>query len=497
MRLLKILSILALLAATFAGGYIVRATRHAGTTSARKVLYYVDPMHPAYKSDKPGVAPDCGMTLEPVYADEPATEVGTAGRTVLYYRDPAQPDYKVDKPGLNPETGNTLEPVYAEASVPPGAIRISPERQQLIGVKFAAVERGAPTRAVRTVGRVAADETRIGHVHTRIEGWIEQVFVNFTGDIVRKGEPMLTIYSPEMLASQQELLLASRARDLMKSNPLASAAEHGESLFDAAKRRLELWDLSEDQIHQVLRTGQPIRSITVHAPMDGFVTERKAFPNQKVTPDSDLYTITDLAHVWIIADVFESDITAIRAGDMAYVSFANASAPPLGAKVEYIQPQVDPTTRTLKVRLGAHNPGLRMKPEMFVNVEFGVVGAPQLTVPSEAVLNSGDRQTAFVDLGNGYLQPRQVTVGERFGDRVAITAGLSAGERVVSSGTFLVDSESQLKAAASGMGAALHQHGTAASTTSAPAPATTPASSDGRSATTTPASSPHEGHRRD
>src|SRR5207249_3005339 len=243
------------------------------------------------------------------------------------------------------------------------------------------------------------------------------------------------------------------------ANPLASAAQHGESLFEAAKRRLQLWDLSEDQIEQVLRTGEPIRSITVHAPMAGFVTERKAFPNQKVTPDSDLYIITDLSRVWIVADVFESDITAIKVGDPAYVMFANAGAPSVAARVSYIQPQVDPMTRTLKVRLDANNPGVRMKPEMFVNVEFGIASAPQLTVPAEAVLDTGDRQTVFVDLGNGYLEPRQIVVGDRFGDRVAITSGLTAGERVVSSGTFLIDSESQLKAAASGMGAPQHQHG--------------------------------------
>jgi multidrug efflux pump subunit AcrA (membrane-fusion protein) len=255
------------------------------------------------------------------------------------------------------------------------------------------------------------DETRVGHVHTRIDGWIEKVFVDFTGDVVKKGEPMLTIYSPEMLASEEELLLAARARDVMPS------------LFDAARRRLQLWDLSEDQIAQVIRTGQPIRSITVLAPMDGFVTERKAFPNQKVTPDSDLYTITDLNRVWIVADVFESDITSIKVGDRAYVIFANGSARSVTAKVSYIQPQVDPMTRTLKVRLDASNPVTRMKPDIFVNVEFGVATTPQLTVPSEAVLDTGDRQTVFVDLGNGYLQPRRVVVGERFGDRVAITKG--------------------------------------------------------------------------
>jgi membrane fusion protein, copper/silver efflux system len=322
----------------------------------------------------------------------------------------------------------------------------------MIGVRFATVEADGSTRSIRTVGKVSADETRVGHVHTRIDGWIEKVFVDFTGQIVKKGQPMLTIYSPEMLASEEELLLAARARDMMPS------------LFDAARRRLQLWDLSEDQIEQVIRTGQPIRSITVLAPMDGFVTERKAFPTQKVTPDTDLYTLTDLTHMWIVADVFESDITAIKVGDLAYVMFQNASAPSVGARVSYIQPQVDPTTRTLRVRLDANNPGLRMKPEMFVNVTFATATTKKMTVPAEAVLDTGDRQTVFVDLGNGYLEPRQVVVGDRFDDRVAITSGLKIGERVVSSGTFLIDSESQLKAAASAMGAPPHQHGGAPAT---------------------------------
>ncbi|HMF95531.1 MAG TPA: efflux RND transporter periplasmic adaptor subunit [Vicinamibacterales bacterium] len=466
-KLLKTFIAVVALGAMFAGGYIVGAMKRSAPANGRRILYYVDPMHPAYKSDKPGVAPDCGMTLEPFYADEGPPTTGTSGRKILYYRDPQHLEYRADTPGPNPETGNALEPVYADApqlTVPPGSIKISPERQQMIGVKFATVEMGGGTRAIRTVGRVSADETRVGHVHTRIEGWIEKVFVDFTGDVVKKDEPMLTIYSPEMLASQEELLLAARARDVMPS------------LFNAARRRLQLWDLSDDEIEQVLRTGQPIRSITVHAPMSGFVTERKAFPNQKITPDSDLYTITDLSRVWIVADVFESDITSIKVGAPAYVMFAGGVAPAIAARVSYILPQVDPLTRTLKVRLDASNPGTRMKPDMFVNVEFGVAGAPQLTIPAEAVLDTGDRQTVFVDLGNGYLEPRQVAIGERFGDRVTAVRGLSAGERVVSSGTFLVDSESQLKAAATGMGAPKDAHQQPAH----PAP-----------------SVPHEGHGRD
>jgi hypothetical protein len=447
MKLLKILFALVVLAATFASGYVVRATKHtASGPSGRRVLYYVDPMHPAYKSDKPGVAPDCGMTLEPVYADADSSQPSPLGH---------QPS------ALRPDSA---------------AIQISPERQQIIGVKFATVESGGAMRAIRTVGKVAVDETRVGHVHTRIEGWIDKVFIDFTGDLVKNGEPMLTIYSPEMLASQEELLLAARAREVMPS------------LFDAGKRRLQLWDLSDDQIQQVLRTGRPIRSITVHAPMDGYVTERKAFPNQKVTPDSDLYTITDLSRVWIIADMFESDITSIKVGDPAYVIFPNAGAPSIAARVNYIQPQVDPVTRTLKIRLDVNNRGMRMKPEMFVNVDFGAATPPQLTVPAEAVLDTGDRQTVFVDLGNGYLEPRSVVVGDRFGDRIAITHGLSAGERVVSSGTFLIDSESQLKAAVSGMGAPQHQHGGASPGATA---------DKAKPQKSTPATSPHAGHGRD
>jgi multidrug efflux pump subunit AcrA (membrane-fusion protein) len=400
-KLLKTLFAIALLGAMFAAGYAVRATRHPVSPPARRILYWVDPMHPQYTSDKPGIAPDCGMTLEPVYADD-----------------------------VNPIAH---EGAHTDTHVPPGAIQIPPERLQLIGVKYATAELGRTSRTIRAFGKIAVDETRIGHVHTRIDGWIDKVFVDFTGDIVTQGQPMLTIYSPEMLASQEELLLAARAREVMPS------------LYDAALRRLQLWDLSNDQIQDVLRTSQPIRNITVHAPMSGVVTERKAFPNQKVTPDSDLYTISDLTHIWIVADVFESDIAAIKVGDAAAVTFTNVGAPPLATRITYIQPQVDPTTRTLKVRLDADNPGMRMKPEMYVNVEFAVTGPQQLTVPVDAVLDSGERQTVFVDLGNGYLQPRQVVVSERTGDRATIASGLTPGERVVSSGTFLIDSETQLK----------------------------------------------------
>jgi RND family efflux transporter MFP subunit len=467
MKAVKTIALLVLIAVAFGAGYLARRGQDAAATrrgaTGRTILYYVDPMHPAYKSDKPGIAPDCGMTLEPVYADEVMGSAAVAPRKVLYYRDPEDPKYTATKPGLNPETGNTLEPVYADpipASPVASAIRIPPERQQLIGVKFATVTAEQGGRTIPAVGKVAFDETRVQHVHPRIEGWVEQVLVGFTGDFVRKGDPMLTIYSPEMLATQQELLLARRARDVMTGNPLASAAEHGQSLFDATRRRLELWDLSADQIERVLETGQPIRSVALLAPATGFVLEKNVFANQRVSPGSDLYTIADLSRVWIMADVYESDIGAMRVGQQARIVLPYGDRnTTIAARVNYIQPGVDPATRTLKLRLEAANPGLRLRPEMFVDVEFTVRGEHRLTVPADAVLDTGDRQTVFVDLGDGYLQPRQVVAHERIGDHIVIASGLSEGERVVASGTFLVDSESQLKAALGGMGAPPPQSG--------------------------------------
>jgi Cu(I)/Ag(I) efflux system membrane fusion protein len=458
MKAIRTIGLLVVIAAAFAVGYMYRAAKGgaSGEKAARKVLYWVDPMHPAYKSDKPGIAPDCGMKLEPVYADGGAASPTTpaAERKVLYYRDPKNPTYESQLPGHNPETGNELAPVYADdaSTMPPGTVHIAPEKQQLIGVKYGLVEMIGGSRTIRGVGKVAIDETRIEHVHTKVEGWIDKVFVDFTGKLVQKGQPLLTIYSPDMLASQRELLLAAKAKTMMRNSALPSAFDQSESLLQATRRRLELWDLSEAQINQVLKTGEPIKNITLYSPMTGYVTDRKAFPQVKVMPDTDLYTIVDLSRVWIIADVFEYEAPSIRVGEPARVSFQALPGRSFNARIDYLQPQVDAMTRTLKVRLNMANPGLMLKPDMYADVEFSVNVPAQLTVPADAVLDAGERKTVFIDRGNGYFEPRQVKTGERQGDRIQILSGLNGGERVVISGNFLIDSESQMKAAASGMG---------------------------------------------
>ncbi len=432
------------------------------TTQAKKPKGYHCPMHPSYRSDKPGDCPICGMKLVPDDDEEHpqhATAQTAGDRKILYYRDPAIPDFKSDKPGLNPETGNELEPVYEgdPASMPMGTIRVSPQKQQLIGVKFGEATRASGIHTFRAVGKVSLDETRVAKVQTKIEGWIDKVYVDFTGKLVEKGQPLLTIYSPEMLASQQEYLLAIRSRDVLRNGPLSGARQNSESLIAAARKRLELWDLSESQIEEVARTGKPLTNITLFSPISGYVMMRNAFPKQRITPETELYTVADLSKVWVFADVFENEAPMIRLGMPVTVSLSYAGGRKLRGHVNYVQPQVDMTTRTLKVRIEVANPEMALKPEMFANVEFQVATPARVTVPSEAVLNSGLKKTVFVDRGNGYLEPRQVETGERIGDRLEITKGLQAGERVVISGNFLIDSESQLKSAAAGM--AGHQHG--------------------------------------
>jgi len=432
MKILRTISFLVVVAGAFAGGYVYKAIKGGGRVQAsaaithgRKIKYWVDPMHPEYKSDKPGIAPDCGMTLEPVYEDGGGPD--------------AVPD------GAGTSTGDL-------SAMPAGTVQITPEKQQLIGVKYGDVERGGGSRTIRAVGKVAFDETRIQHIHTKVEGWIDQVFVDYTGQLVDKGQPLLTVYSPDMLASQRELLLAAKARDTMKNNPLPIAFDQSESLLQAARRRLELWDLNDVQIDQVLKTGQPIKNVTLYSPIAGYVTDRKAFPQLKVVPDTELYTIVDLSRVWIMADFFESEAPNVRVGETARVSLQAVLGRAFPARIDYIQPQVDPVTRTLKVRLDLDNPGLVLKPDMYADVELRVNLPIQLTVPADAVLDAGERKTVFVDRGNGFFEPRPVTTGERSGDRIQILSGLTGGERIVTSGNFLIDSESQMKAAAAGMG---------------------------------------------
>ena len=428
MKALRIVLKLILILAVFVAGYgygrwyaVPRATQ-ASANNERRILYYVDPMHPQYKSDKPGTAPDCGMTLVPVYADDSPAALPVAPKA---------------------DTASNL---------PMGTIQITPKKQQLIGVKYGLPTIGSSIKTIRAVGKIAPDEQRIAHVHTRVEGWIDRVFVDFTGKIVQKDQPLLTLYSPDLLAAQEEFLLALKSKDLMKDSTLRGALAQSDSLLAATRRHLQLWDLTDQQIEDISSTGKPVTNITIYSPATGYITARNAYPKQRIMPDTELYTITDLSRVWIMADVFEAEASLVQLNQPVNITSSYGPSGVLRGRVDYIQPQVDPTTRTLKVRIDAENPRMALRPDMFVEVNFSIALPQHLTVPADAVLDSGLKKTVFVDRGNGYLEPREVQIGERLGDRVEIRRGLKPDERIVVSGTFLIDSESQMKSAASGMG---------------------------------------------
>jgi len=401
-----------LVAAAFLGGLSYQRWRGkpaATQPAARKPLYWVDPMHPWYKSDKPGIAPDCGMKLVPMYA------------------------------------GDQL-PNRAAAD----AVQVSPEKQQLIGVEYGAAEYQNATGTIRAAARVTLDETKIVKVQTRLEGWIERVFADFTGKYVKEGDALATVYSPDALATEQEYLLSLRAQAAMHDDAMPAMVAGNDNLAAAARKRLELWDISERQIDEIARTGKTIENLTVYAPASGYISERNAFPKQHVTPDTVLYTLADLSTVWVVADVFEYEAAGVRLGQEAALTLDYLPGRTFRGKVSYILPNVDPASRTLKVRIAFDNPGEQLKPDQYGQVEIQTGGARRLMAPESAVLDSGDRQVVYVDLGNGALEPRPVRVGERAEGRVEILEGLKAGERIVTSGNFLLDSESQLKAASEG-----------------------------------------------
>jgi len=395
-----------------------------------KVLYYEDPMHPWYRSDKPGIAPDCGMKLVPVYASEGG----------------------------------------AEAPLTPGGVQISPARQQLMGVTTAKVEYRTLHKTIRAVGQVTIDETRLVNVHVKVNGWIQKVFVDYTWQQVKKGDPLFTLYSPDLLATEQEYLLAVRARKSLSESSFQEVALGGETLWEATRRRLSLWDVTDEQIRHLEETGQPQREISFYAPATGYVLERRAYPNQYVTPETEIYKLADLSRIWVQADIYEYEAPNVSLGEEAVLTSEALPNRTLTGQLVYIYPEVKLDTRTLPVRMEFPNSDLQLKPGMFVNVELHRPLGRQLTIPADAVLDSGARQRVFVDRGDGTFEPREVKVGERTEDFVSILSGLRAGERVVNRANFLIDSESNLREAVAGMAAVQHEGQAPGSTQSSATP---------------------------
>lgn len=336
-------------------------------------------------------------------------------------------------------------------------VMISPEKQQLIGLQTVQVTRRALNQAIRTVGRVEYDERALAHVHTKVEGWIEKLYADFTGQWVSKGQPLLEIYSPELLAAQKEYLLALQTqrqlRHIAEASELALGAEDNAALVAAARQKLLLWDLQPAQIEALARTGTVRKTVTLYAPASGYIIEKKALSGMQVMPGMELYTLANLSQVWVHAQVYEYELPRIRLGQAASMRLSYLPGARFSGRVSYIYPTLDPQTRTATVRIVFANPKGQLKPEMHteVTLETGT-GQQELAIPADAVIDSGTRKLVFVTRGDGYFEPREIVAGGRVGDYYPVRKGLKDQERVVAAANFLVDSESQLKAAAGTMG---------------------------------------------
>jgi Cu(I)/Ag(I) efflux system membrane fusion protein len=340
----------------------------------------------------------------------------------------------------------------AEPPPQPGnVIALSPERLQAIGVKFELAKYRPVERSIRTVGQVEVDERRLAHVNIKLEGWIDQLFVNSTGERVKKGKILFTLYSPDLVATQTEYLLALKSQQTLVQSTFPEVAERAKSLLDVTRRRLKLWDITEDHVEDLERTGEVQRTLPIHAPLSGTVIKKVALAGMYVKPGDELYTIADLSQIWITADIYESELPFVKVGEMATVSLSYDPGTVLQGRIVFIYPVLDPQTRTAKVRFELANPGERLKPGMYANVELKSALGTRLFVPTEAILDSGERQLMFIHLGEGRLEWRMVKLGVRAGDWVEVLEGLKEGEHIVTSANFLIDSESQLKAAVGGM----------------------------------------------
>ena len=342
-------------------------------------------------------------------------------------------------------------------------VRIDPRRQQLLGVRTVAVSRQSLNRTIRAVGVVAYDETALVDVNLKLDGWIEDLYVDYTGRFVEEGEPLFTFYSPALLTTQHEYVLALETRDQLRASEDADARSYADRMVDSARGRLALWDLSPEQIADLETTRAPQQSVVFYSPANGYVISKQAMQGLHVTEGDSLYQIADLSTVWIEADVYERELAAVRVGATAGVTLDAYPGDQFNGRVVYIYPYVDERTRSMKVRFELPNADGLLKPGMFANVELAVSAGTGLTVPANAVLDSGAEQVVFVSLGDGYFEPRQVQVGQRLGDVVEILDGLDDAERVATAATFFLDSESQLRAALQGFESAPDTGGPASS----------------------------------
>ena len=402
------------------------------TTAPAKAAKYHCPMHPQIIRDQPGSCPICGMNLVPI-KDEQLPQKKTM------YRSTMNPNEVSDRPGKD-SMGMELaafEVTTGGSATPAGlaTIAIPPATRQRIGLTLGTVEKRPLAHEIRTSARIVSDETRLYHVTLKTEGWIEHFHSIFVGKFIQKGEPLMKIYSPELLTAQNEFLNVTKSGD--------------SNLVAATRRRLELLDMTDEQIARLAQAGEPERTVTLYAPTSGYVAERNIAAGHKVMPGEMLLTLADLSVVWADADIYESDLPLVKVGMPAEVT---VNSQVFTGKVTFVSPTIDPESRTMKARIEIPNPDATLKPEMFATARLQFDLGEKLAIPAAAVMRTGERVYAFRDAGDGKLEPVELKLGVRADDWFEVLNGLANGDQVVTSANFLVDSESQLKAALVGMG---------------------------------------------
>ena len=439
-----------------AGSALSEDGASAGATT-KKDVWYTCGMHPQVLQREPGDCPICGMKLTPRKDDTGDEEEAASGpeqRKILYWRAPMNPGFISDSPGKSP-MGMDLVPVYADAgeTTTGSVIRIDPVTIQNMGIRTARIRRGPLIKVIRTLGRVDYDEQRVVYVDTKISGWIENLYVDETGQEVRKGDPLFSVYSPELFTAQTEYIQSlHRLPKLLKSTSPETALD-AQAMVEAAKNKLKYYDVSDAQINLLEQTGKPEKAVTIYSPADGIVTEKMANEGMQIRPGMKFYTIADLSRVWVYVDIYEYQLPWIRVGQDAVMVLPYVPDKVFRGKVVYIYPYLEKETRVIKVRLEFDNPTLELKPEMYANVTLEAkLRDNAILIPREAYIDSGRRKLAFVDIGKGKFEPRDIQTGvEGEGEKVEVLYGLDAGEVVVTSGQFLLDAESKLKEAVAKM----------------------------------------------
>lgn len=334
----------------------------------------------------------------------------------------------------------------------PGIVTVPVERLQMIGVKYQQVARRPLEKLIRTVGRVAVDERKLAKVTIKFHGWIEELFVSALGDHVKRGQQLFTIYSPDLVASQEEYLLALQGQKQLGVSEFPEVARGSRDLLEATRRRFQLWDITEDHLRELERTGRVMKALPIHSPITGTVIRKEALAGAHVDPGEELYTIADLSRLWVLADIYEYELSFVKIGQQAAVTLSYDPGMVLKGQVGFIYPTLDAKTRTAKVRFELDNRDEKLKPDMYASVELRVELGMRLAIPQEAIIESGEKQVVFLHLGEGRLEPRLIKTGVKTGDWSEVLDGLKEGEHIVTSANFLIDSESRLKSVVEGMG---------------------------------------------